>query len=116
MLEDRGLSSVAVAIQTLDFTGARMAELLRRSFDFVYAGQETGRYAWHHLYKTEQDGFGDIVAMEAQREFHFADGQILDYRIEGVEVDCKYSQQIGRWMIPPEAQGHLCLVISAEDS
>jgi len=40
----------------------------------------------------------------------------MDYRIAGIEVDCKYSQKLNAWMIPPEALGHLCLVVWAEDN
>jgi hypothetical protein len=50
-----------------------------------------------------------------QREFGFADGSDMDYSIAGADVDCKYSQTLGGWMVPPEALGHLLLVVWASD-
>ncbi len=50
-----------------------------------------------------------------QREFQFADGEKLDYKIADVDVDCKYSQELGRWMIPNEAENELCLGLWADD-
>ncbi len=49
------------------------------------------------------------------REFEFEDGSVLDYQIAGIEVDCKYSQKLFGWMIPPQAYGHLCLLLWAHD-
>ncbi|GGZ50178.1 hypothetical protein GCM10010387_50650 [Streptomyces inusitatus] len=59
--------------------------------------------------------FGTQVEIAIQREFGFRDGTDMDYRIAGVDVDCKYSQQFGGWTIPPEARGHLCLLVWADD-
>jgi hypothetical protein len=39
----------------------------------------------------------------------------LDYRIRGHDTDCKYSQKMGHWMLPPECFGHLLLVATADD-
>jgi hypothetical protein len=39
----------------------------------------------------------------------------MDFAIEGVDVDCKYAQSIGEWMIPPEAVGHIILGLWASD-
>jgi hypothetical protein len=50
------------------------------------------------------------------RAFDFDDGSATDYRIAGIEVDCKFSRSFGGWEIPLEAYGHLCLVIWADDA
>nr|WP_276615522.1 NaeI family type II restriction endonuclease [Nonomuraea basaltis] len=50
-----------------------------------------------------------------QREFGFADCEVLDHSIAGFEVDCKYSQNVADWMIPPEAVNHLILGLWASD-
>ena len=70
-------------------------------------GQHTGRYRWDQLYKTEKTHFGTLVEINLQRAFGFADGQSMDFAIRGIDVDCKYSQSRGDWMIPPEAMGQL---------
>ena len=93
-----------------------MARVLRETFDQLYDGQRTGRYRWDQLFKTEKTHCGTLVEINLQRQFNFEDGVLLDYRIAGVDVDCKYSQAIGGWMIPPEAHGQVCLLVSATDS
>ena len=112
---DVELNSVAKAILILDPSGIRVGRVIRDAFDQLYDGRRTGRYRWNQLYKTEQKHCGQIVEMNLHREFKFEDGTTLDYRISGIEVDCKYSQKLNGWMIPPEAHGHLCLVVWAED-
>lgn len=89
--------------------------MLRDTIDQLLNGENTGRYDWETLFKTEKTHAGTVVEINLQREFKFEDGIEMDYRIAGIEVDCKYSQQFGGWMIPPEAQGHLCLLVWAND-
>jgi len=113
---DYELKAVASAIRGLDPKGLRAAQVLRYTLDQLYDGQRTGRYRWDQLYTTESKHVGEIIEMNLHREFEFPDGASLDYRIAGVDVDCKYSQHLGGWMIPPEAQGHLCLVVWADDN
>jgi len=110
------LSLVAARLREHDPNGSRIAKVLRNTLDQLYDGQRTGRYRWDQLFKTEKTHCGTLVEINLQREFEFEDGNLLDYRIAGVEVDCKYSQTMGGWMIPPEARDHLCLVAWAEDS
>jgi Restriction endonuclease NaeI len=113
---DSELSAVAAEIQALDPDGLRTAKVLRDTLDQLYDGQRTGRYRWDQLFKTEKTHCGTLVEINLQREFEFQDGTHLDYRIAGVEVDCKYSQKNGSWMIPPEARGHICLLMWSEDN
>ena len=94
---------------------SRVASVLRDTLDQLYDGQRTGRYRWDQLHKTEKTHCGTLVEINMQREFQFADGKKLDYVIAGVDVDCKYSQKLGGWMIPVEARGELCMVIWADD-
>jgi hypothetical protein len=78
-------------------------------------GQHTGRYRWDQLYKTEKTHFGTLVEINLQREFGFADGTTMDFAIRGIDVDCKYSQGLADWMIPPEPVGHIILGLWASD-
>jgi len=94
---------------------SRVAVVIRDTLDQLYDGQRTGRYKWDQLHKTEKTHCGTLVEINMQREFQFADGDKLDYRVAGVDVDCKYSQRLGGWMIPVEARGELCMVIWADD-
>ncbi|MGW7041665.1 NaeI family type II restriction endonuclease [Streptomyces avermitilis] len=112
---DPELDEVYEHIKALDPTGRRFARVLRDTIDQLLNGEVTGRYDWKTLFKTEKTHAGTLVEINLQREFRFADGAAMDYQIAGVDVDCKYSQQFGGWMIPPEAVGHLCLLAWADD-
>ena len=59
---------------------------------------------------------GTLVEINLHRVFAFPDGDVTDYRIAGIEVDCKYSMTYGGWELPPEALGHICLLITANDA
>ncbi len=113
---DEELATVAASINALDPKGAITAQVIRRTIDQLYDGQRTGRYCWEQLYKTEKTHCGTLAEINFQREFALADGDTLDFRIADVEVDCKYSQRVGGWMIPPEAVGYICLLLWASDS
>ncbi|GGZ52394.1 hypothetical protein GCM10010387_53340 [Streptomyces inusitatus] len=115
LLEDPELAAVYEHLRKLDPTGQRFARVLRDTIDQLLNGEVTGRYDWQKLFKTEKTHAGTLVEINLQREFKFADGVDMDYRIAGTDVDCKYSQQFGGWMIPPEAVGHLCLLVWAND-
>lgn len=115
MPTDQALNAVAAAILAMDPAGERFAAAIRRTFDQLYDGRRTGRYRWDQLRKTEKTHCGTLIEINLQREFEFEDGRHLDYRIADQEVDCKYSQRSGDWMIPQEAMGHLCLVATAND-
>ncbi|MEU9337448.1 NaeI family type II restriction endonuclease [Streptomyces sp. NPDC048290] len=112
---DPELSAVRDRVLAIDPTGKRFASVLRDTIDQLLHGEVTGRYDWKTLFKTEKTHAGTLVEINLQREFTFDDGRTMDYQIAGIEVDCKYSQQFGGWMIPPEAMGHLCLVVWADD-
>ena len=106
---------VAAALRAADPGGLLLAATLRRAFDLLLDGQHTGRYRWDQLHKTEKTHAGTLVEIGLQREFGLADGTALDYSIAGVEVDCKFSYRSGGWMIPPEAEGYLLLLVQASD-
>ncbi|MEV6593673.1 NaeI family type II restriction endonuclease [Streptomyces acidicola] len=112
---DADLQAVRTELTSLDPFGDRFATVLRDTIDQLLNGEVTGRYDWGTLYKTERTHAGTLVEINLQREFQFADGLAMDYEIAGFEVDCKYSQRFGGWMIPPEAKGHLCLLVWADD-
>ncbi len=91
-----------------------MAKVFRATFDQLYDGQHTGRYSVDQLFKTEKTHFGTLIEINLQRELNLSDGEILDFKIAGHEVDCKYSHT-GAWMLPIESFGQLILVTQASD-
>lgn len=112
---DDALEGVVTELKRVDPGGSRTGQVLRATLDQLYDGQRTGRYRWDQLLKTEKTHCGTLAEINLHREFEFGDGALLDYRIAGHDVDCKYSQRLGGWMIPPEARGHLCLLLWADD-
>jgi len=115
MSTDDQLNIVAQKLRQLDPNGERISKVLRKTIDQLYDGQHTGRYRWDQLHKTEKTHCGTLVEINLHREFKFDDGEKMDYCIEGIDVDCKYSQDMYKWMIPPEAMDHLCILLSADD-
>ncbi|MFG1707436.1 NaeI family type II restriction endonuclease [Nonomuraea sp. M3C6] len=112
---DAELDRVYAHFRDLDPDGSRTAAVLRRTFDMLLDGPNTGRYRWDQLFKTEKTHCGTLVEINLQREFKFADGRKLDYSLCGIEVDCKYSQDLAKWMIPPEAVNEIILGLWAND-
>ena len=113
--DDPALRAVGDELLAHDPDGSKFARVLRRTYDMLLDGQHTGRYRWDQLYKTEKTHFGTLVEINLQREFGFADGTAMDFAIGGHDVDCKYSQGLADWMIPPEAVGEIILGLWASD-
>ncbi len=112
---DAELDAVEAELYRLDLTGDQVATVLRDTLDQLYDGQRTGRWKYDQLRKTEKTYMGTLVEINLHRQFSFGDGDATDYRIAGIEVDCKYSMSYGGWELPPEAIDHLCLLITAND-
>ena len=112
---DGDLAAVAAELRALDGDGSRMAAAIRGALDMLLDGQHTGRYRWDQLHKTEKTHAGTLVEIALARTLRLADGVTLDYTIAGADVDCKFSHRLGGWMIPPEADGKLLLLVQASD-
>ena len=112
---DIELETAESELYRLDPAGDQVAAVLRDTLDQLYDGQRTGRWKYDQLHKTEKTYMGTLVEINLHRQFGFDDGDATDYRIAGIEVDCKYSMTYGGWELPPEATDHLCLLITAND-
>jgi len=113
---DPELDRVQAELYRLDGSGHQVATVLRDTLDQLYDGQHTGRWSYDQLHKTEKTHMGTLVEINLHRHFGFGDGDSTDYRIAGIDVDCKYSMTDGGWELPPEAVGQLCLLVTANDS
>ena len=112
--------AIAEVFKQADPSGSRCAAVLRRTYDMLYDGQNTGRFRWNELTKTEKTHFGSLFEVNFRREFDdvIDDAKVkslLDYRVLGHDIDCKYSQTVYKWMLPPECFGHLLLVATSND-
>ncbi|MGH3217882.1 MAG: NaeI family type II restriction endonuclease [Streptosporangiaceae bacterium] len=114
--DDSELDAVEAELYRLDPAGDQVARVLRDTLDQLYDGQHSGRWNYDQLHKTEKTHMGTLVEINLQRQFEFADGDATDYRIAGIEADCKYSMNYGSWELPPEVMDHICLVITANDA
>lgn len=115
---DLDIQLVSQTLKDQDSDGVRWGRVFRKTYDMIYNGQETGRYRWDQLMKTEKTHFGTLFEINAQREFRFDsnDDDPTDYRIANVLVDAKWSQRYGGWMLPPEISDHIALVATADDA
>lgn len=114
-VEGEDIDAMERALGRLDPDGGRFGATLRRSFDLQMDGQRTGRYRWDQLSKVDKTSIGHRVEIELRKEFDFGDGPLLDFMLDGIEFECLFSVR-GAWMIPPEALGRPCLLVSANDS
>jgi hypothetical protein len=115
---DEPLEEVWRALVSADPTGERVAQIVRDTFDQLYDGQRTGRYDPAQLSKTEKTHCGSLIEINLRRHLAdvFDDGDKLDFRVAGHEIDCKFSFTLGAWMLPPECFGELLLVCHADDN
>src|SRR5262249_8804443 len=111
--DDSELAGVATELRGLDEDGSLMAAAIRGALDMLLDGQHTGRYRWDQLHKTEKTHAGTLVEIALARSLRLADGAALDYTMAG--VDGRSSHRVGGWMIPPEADGELMLLVQASD-
>src|SRR5688572_14200097 len=112
---DDALSRVASHFESQRDLVARFVQTIRRAFDEVIDGPRTGRVRYDQLEKTEKTYLGTKVEVLLRYEFKLVCGERLDYVIDGVEVDCKFSPKRGGWTIPPEAVGEVCLLVNANE-
>lgn len=118
---DPARDEIAASFLAADPQGERLAAVFRQTFDALYDGQHTGRYRWDELMKTEKTHYGSLFEIHLRRAFNDViddvpdDDSPLDYRVLGHDIDCKYSQSMNKWMLPPECFGHLLLVATSND-
>jgi hypothetical protein len=75
---------------------------------------KTGRRLIEELYAPEKTYIGTCVENELRYFLRLPRGTDLDFEIGGVDVDLKFS--VGEsWMIPPEAFGRPCIILSADE-
>ena len=94
-----------------------IAGALRNAIDYVLDGTHTGRYDIRDLDKIEKTFIGLKAEHFVMHDLGLNATRIrgqLDTVIEDEPIDIKFSLATD-WMIPREAVGHLCLLLSAND-
>lgn len=112
---DAELQTVLNYIRRIPDLEKRAAHALRDAIDYVLLGEKTGRYSIAQLTRQEKAHIGTQVEIWLRREIlGNVEGELLDAKIAGIEVDIKNT--IGEnWMIPHEAVGQLCLLITLNE-
>lgn len=113
--QDEEIEAVKATLYTMDPDGQHMAAVIRSTYDQLLDGRRMGRWDYMQLHKTEKTHMGTLVEINIYKDFGLTEGEVADYLIDGIEVDCKYAKRIGGWEIGPELVGHICLVITASD-
>ncbi|MEZ5299298.1 MAG: NaeI family type II restriction endonuclease [Verrucomicrobiales bacterium] len=112
--KDPGLGAVVEFFLQRNGFAQQAAATLRQALDEVIDGMRTGRWSVDELEKTEKTYLGTKVEILFKFDFELPDGETLDARIEGVEVDIKCTV-LRNWMIPKEAVGEVCLLVRIDD-
>jgi len=94
---------------------ALVGDLLRDCIDGVIKTPKTGRRFHHELQNSEKTYIGTCVEIDLRSKLELPRGTVLDLSVAGREVDVKFSQSTS-WMIPPEASGRACILISANET
>jgi hypothetical protein len=89
---------------------------IRQALDEVIASGRTRRWNLDQCNNQEKAYVGVNIENVLRQQFDWAEGlHGMDFDIEGVDVDCKWSRTFGGWQIPKEAVGHICLLIYGDD-
>lgn len=91
-----------------------LSDVLRGAIDGVIKTPKTGRCFYTDLQNSEKTYIGTCVEIDLRAALEVRRGTVLDLNIGGTEVDVKFSATTA-WMIPPEAFGRPCVLISAND-
>ncbi|QKW28279.1 hypothetical protein HUT11_20740 [Streptomyces seoulensis] len=113
--QDSALEEVLAEVMRLDPDGSRVGSAIDSAGQHLLDPVHTGRYLWSHLQRTERIVFGTTVHQRVQRELGLHIGSTMDFTVAGHEVDLKFTLGRHEWVFPPEVQGHLSLVMSADD-
>ena len=89
---------------------------IRIALDELIDTPRTRRVDFEDCDQLEQRYMGFKLEHVIRAQFELEPGAKMDYCVDGIEVDCKWTKNFGNWSIPREAVGHICLVVWANDS
>ncbi|HEX2040849.1 MAG TPA: NaeI family type II restriction endonuclease [Acidimicrobiales bacterium] len=93
----------------------RFGAAIRKALDELIDTPRTGRWSIEQCNKQEKAYVGVKVEHVIREQFGLPHGVRADFAVAGVDVDCKWSNEVGCWQIPIEAVGNLCLLVWAND-
>jgi hypothetical protein len=113
---DSALDQVEAWFRSHDDLDIRFPALIRQGLDEVIDGGRTGRWALEQLEKTEKTYVGTKMEILIRSEFELPRQKPMDTVVVGHPVDIKWSANRRAWQIPKEAVGHICLLVSGDES
>ncbi|WP_406727850.1 NaeI family type II restriction endonuclease [Streptomyces sp. GD-15H] len=94
----------------------RMGAIIRKATDEIIATSRTRRWTLDQCNDQEKGYLGVNIENIVRDEYQLNEGSVgMDFDVRGVDVDCKWSRNFGGWQIPPEAVGHICLLVHGDD-
>lgn len=113
---DPGVQEVAKWFHAIPDMRERFGSCFRQAIDEVLDGQRTGRFdiTSDAVASTEKTYLGTKVEIVVRSAFSLLQGQKMDYQVDGHDVDAKWTA-FSNWTIPIEADGHICLLMKADD-
>lgn len=107
--------SLQTSVSDPDGIVGATAQLIRRAIDEVIDAPRTKRLVLSQCEKTEKTYLGTKVEILFREAIRQPKGEFLDLNLGGVDTDIKHS--IGTaWMIPREAVGKPCVLISENET
>ncbi|MEU7161279.1 NaeI family type II restriction endonuclease [Streptomyces chrestomyceticus] len=113
---DTGVQEVADWFNAHPGMEEKFGSCFRQAIDEVLDGQRTGRFdiTSREVASTEKTYLGTKVEIIVRSAFGLPHGQRMDYQVTGHDVDAKWTIY-SNWTIPKEADGHICLLMKADD-
>lgn len=88
---------------------------VREAIDDVVDGPHTGRWDLAVCHPIEKAYLGFRVEHLIRADFGLPAGSVTDFSVAGIDVDCKWSLELGGWMVPVEGVDQLTLVTHGND-
>jgi hypothetical protein len=96
------LREIAAWFEGQEDARRRFGFVFRDALDFMLDGQHTGRWHYDHLSKTEKTHLGSMIEITFAKEFEIEEGRLIDWRVAGQDIDCKFSRSMYGWEFPLE--------------
>jgi restriction endonuclease NaeI len=94
----------------------KMGAIIRQATDEVIATARTRRWTLDQCNDQEKSYLGVNIENIIRGEYDLKEGAAgMDFDVRSADVDCKWSRKFGGWQIPPEAVGHICLLVHGDD-
>ncbi|MET8386487.1 NaeI family type II restriction endonuclease [Streptosporangium canum] len=94
----------------------QMGAIIRQGTDEVIATSRTRRWTLDQCNDQEKGYLGVNIENIVRDKYALDEGAVgMDFNVQSVDVDCKWSRNFGGWQIPPEALGHICLLVHGDD-